>query len=154
MNQLLQFWQGKTDLIACCFQFAWPYRHSANAIARTRSSFRAEGNWDRRLNCKYFGRPRSRSQAGTLDTSHLFIVLKQKNFYNQRFVFGILTTLDEWKICWLNDTDKCARSDEIIQDTFISRFQPNLEREIYSSKVYKHTDPDLTRVLLSAMTVE
>ena len=32
----------------------------------------------------------------------------QKSFYNQQFVFGILTTLDEWKICWLPDSNEYA----------------------------------------------
>ena len=79
-------------------------------------------------------------------------MMKQKNFYNQRFVFGILTSLNEWRICWLNDSNNCAESDTIIKSLGGSRFDlPNLEREMYSSPIYHHTDKDLAKILLSVI---
>lgn len=85
-------------------------------------------------------------------------IMKQNSFYGQRFPFVIVTTLEGWKIFWLNDTDDCARSTKLIKNDFSekwSRFTStntkNSNREICSSIIYKHTDPNLARIILSVI---
>lgn len=76
-----------------------------------------------------------------------------KYFYNQKYVFGILTTLDEWKIYWLPNTDNCAEN-----DTLFNMYE-DIENEVinirgrivHSSRIYKHTEKDLAKVLLSVL---
>lgn len=80
-----------------------------------------------------------------------------KNFYGQKYVIGIITTLQEWKICWLPDTDIYACNDNT---NYISRFSENEdtnflnslpERSICSTSIIQHDDPNLTKTILSAL---
>lgn len=75
-------------------------------------------------------------------------MMSQKHFYNQKYVFGILTTLDEWKFCWLPDTDECAREDFLLPESHVSQFK-NKPREIHSTKIYSHRDKNLVKIILS-----
>uniref|UniRef100_A0A6C0AEE4 Uncharacterized protein n=1 Tax=viral metagenome TaxID=1070528 RepID=A0A6C0AEE4_9ZZZZ len=62
-------------------------------------------------------------------------MLSVKSFYNQKYVYGILTTLDKWKILYL------PKEKEI-----------NLEeRIVYESKIYDFSDPDLAKVLIKVI---
>lgn len=103
-----------------------------------------------------------------------------KSFYNQKFIFGIVTTLEEWKFLWLIDTDDYA-NELNISDNYDVNFEkfgegsqyscddlkfygsssetssdirdikPDLsvKREVCSSVIYRHSDPDLTKIILS-----
>jgi len=77
-------------------------------------------------------------------------MLKQKNFYNQRFVFGILTSLDEWKIYWLPDTDEYSKSSILIENNIeIDDEIDNGDRILCSSIIYKHNEKSLAKIILS-----
>ena len=75
-----------------------------------------------------------------------------KSFYNQKYIFGIVTTLDEWKICWLADTNKCGVSDFLLEND-LSEDDENIydDRIIYSTRVYKHNEKDLAKIVLSVL---
>ena len=79
-------------------------------------------------------------------------LMKLKNFYGQRYVFGVITSLYEWKICWLNDTDKYAAR-EYVKGLGLksSRYSQNSEREICSTEIYKHNDKNLSKIIISAI---
>ena len=88
-------------------------------------------------------------------------MLKEKYFYNQKYIFGILTSLDEWKICWLPNCDKYAKADFLIENDLEEDFSESDqelnvddlkdERIIHSTKIYKHTDKDLGKIILSVL---
>ena len=90
-------------------------------------------------------------------TGQLFdYMIKLKSFYNQKYVFGILTTLDEWKICWLADSDKCAESDVLLElgieeDDTYELENIDYKRTVHSSKTYKYDDKNLSTLILSVI---
>lgn len=78
-------------------------------------------------------------------------MLKLKSFYGQRYVFGIVTTLDEWKIYWLPDTNDYAQ-ENILNHLDIELYdnnEDNENREVYSSRVYKHNEKDLSKLIIT-----
>ena len=79
-------------------------------------------------------------------------MLKLKTFYNQKYVFGIVTTLDEWKICWLPNGDDCAISEILLENNLEENEYVQInDREIHSTRVYKHNERDLTKIILSVI---
>ena len=76
-----------------------------------------------------------------------------RSFYGQTDLFIILSTLDEWRICWLPDCDKCAFSSSMQPITT----EPSDENEgtiigerlIHGSKIFHYTDTELIPVLIS-----
>ncbi|KAJ3163186.1 hypothetical protein HDU86_002355 [Geranomyces michiganensis] len=67
-----------------------------------------------------------------------------------RWSFGILTNYHEWRICWLPNADQAAASKSLdeyvnLQSTSILQEQ---ERLVYTTRVYKHHERDLMRVLI------
>jgi hypothetical protein len=70
-----------------------------------------------------------------------------RNSFGQCEVFGIVTTLEEWRVCWLPDTDSfAASSEERFEDAEFS-VRTTLERTLSCSQVYQCNDPDLLKVI-------
>jgi len=79
-------------------------------------------------------------------------MIKQKSFYNQKFIFGILTSLDEWKICWLSNTNEAAISDFLLDNNIeMEEENDNNERKMYSTRIYKHNEKNLAKIILSVI---
>lgn len=76
---------------------------------------------------------------------------KQHSFCGQKHVFGILTTLDEWKICWLPESNDAAISNVLIDDNIDNNIDFEFNREIISSKTFNHTTKNLARIILSVI---
>jgi hypothetical protein len=76
-----------------------------------------------------------------------------RNSFGQCEVFGILTTLAEWRVCWLPDSDSFAASvDELdplpVEDLSASfPLTAPINRTLSCSRVYGMTDPSLLRVI-------
>ena len=64
-------------------------------------------------------------------------------------MFGITTTLKEWKFHWFSDTDECAKSSAITTTTFTSEPSDLTKREVYSTETILYTDPKLIQTLVS-----
>jgi hypothetical protein len=75
-----------------------------------------------------------------------------RNSFGQCEVFGILTTLQEWRVCWLPDTDDFAASScespPLIEDLYAQfPLDTTLERKLSCSQVYPCNHPDLLKVI-------
>jgi hypothetical protein len=75
-----------------------------------------------------------------------------RNSFGQCEVFGILTTLAEWRVCWLPDSDSFAESvglDPVPVKDLSASFPPTAptNRTLSCSRVYQKTDPNLLRVI-------
>ena len=76
---------------------------------------------------------------------------KQHSFSGQKNVFGILTTLDEWKICWLPESNDAAISGELLDDFTENENEFEFDRKINSSRIYKHNERNLATLILSVI---
>jgi hypothetical protein len=80
-----------------------------------------------------------------------------RNSFNVRFVFGILTTYEKWRILWFEDTDVAAtetskaKFDELCQATSANEYSIGSGTTIvvYTSPVYDCTQVELLEVLAS-----
>jgi hypothetical protein len=71
-----------------------------------------------------------------------------RTFLGIRWVFGLITTYNEWRICWLANADDAAASPKL--DLFLSLPQqpvPN-KRIVHMSRIYKSDDPTLVVALI------
>ena len=78
-----------------------------------------------------------------------------RQFNGLRNIFGIITTYNEWKICWLEDTDKAAASEMKLSN---DEYGPPMEgiriaskRVVRCSRIYKNHEPELIKVLVSVV---
>lgn len=83
--------------------------------------------------------------------SQLFdYMLSLKSFYFNGVVYGIITTLKHWKICWLSDTNTSAINDRILK--FIPGKRVILKnREFCSSPIYPHNHKNLAKYVISVI---
>jgi len=81
-----------------------------------------------------------------------------RNSFNVRFVFGILTTYEEWKILWFEDTNYAA--EETCRAEYDERCKAGTANDysigsgkvlVYTSRVYRYNQVDLVEVLASLM---
>jgi hypothetical protein len=111
------------------------------------------------------GEVKQPSKAGTLsalagNNSPLFgqiydYLMGASTFCGLRWSFGIVTTYDEWRICWLPNADEAAAETEF--DRFVN-ISPkaleyasdgvSIERRIHVSRIYKYNEPALIEALI------
>ena len=73
-----------------------------------------------------------------------------KSFYFNGVVYGILTTMKHWKICWLDDTNNSAISDRILKTVTAKKII--LKNKImYSSEIYQHNHKNLAKIIVSVI---
>ena len=80
-----------------------------------------------------------------------------RNSYNVRYVFGVVTTYEQWQIYWFDDTDQYAEErvttllDKIAHTIFASERYIEHKVNLRCSKIYKRTDFELVEVLCSLL---
>lgn len=83
--------------------------------------------------------------------SQLFdYMLSLKSFYFNGVVYGIITTLKHWKICWLSDTNSSAINDRILK-FFPGKRVILKNREFCSSPIYPHNHKNLAKYIISVI---
>jgi hypothetical protein len=73
-----------------------------------------------------------------------------KYTHGLRAVFGIVTTYNEWKLCWLEDANHIAESNEAISDLFVPSEESEFVR-LYESRTFARDDPHLIEALVSVI---
>jgi hypothetical protein len=80
-----------------------------------------------------------------------------RNSFNVRYVFGVLTTYEQWKFLWFDDTQEAASCTTIAQYDELCRAGSANEYMISAGKLkvfqksYKHDDPELIECLVSLL---
>mmetsp|Transcript_521 Transcript_521/g.739 ORF Transcript_521/g.739 Transcript_521/m.739 type:complete len:510 (+) Transcript_521:622-2151(+) len=99
-------------------------------------------------------------------------MLRLRHFFGQKWIFGITSTYEEWRIYWLTDCNKIAEADTMEQ----AEKKPNIEqpreipfllqqatqpdadipptpikRKVNGTKILKWNDPDLPILLVSVI---
>ena len=77
-------------------------------------------------------------------------MVKEYSFHGKKHCYGILTTLDDFKICWFPECDDSARSPFLIDD-FDNNIEYIFDRTICSSRIYKHHEKNLAEIILSVI---
>ena len=101
-------------------------------------------------------KPNVKSDSSALDKPKLaghildYMIMLQ-NFHGIRYVFGLITTYSEWRICWLPHTDVCAAASERIQNHPPIISHGVEERIVHCSPKYKCTDQSLIPMLCSVI---
>jgi hypothetical protein len=80
-----------------------------------------------------------------------------RNNFGQCEVFGILTTLEHWRVCWLPDSDSFAASIEKNPKqapdlTSAFPVKTTLNRVLSASRIYDMNDPHLLKVIGTVLT--
>ncbi|KAJ3392416.1 hypothetical protein HDU92_008475 [Lobulomyces angularis] len=77
--------------------------------------------------------------------------------YGVKYVFGIITTYNEWKICWYSNSTTIAKAVSIEEtNQYIENDKDSYpydinENELYTSKCYKYNDPVIIQILISCV---
>lgn len=77
-----------------------------------------------------------------------------RSFHGAVDVFGIVTTMDEWKLAWFPHTDAAAKCDVLAAHDELVRPHPvdlNTDRIVYATDIFVHHDPILTRIIMSVI---
>ncbi|KAI3640006.1 hypothetical protein MIR68_001952 [Amoeboaphelidium protococcarum] len=81
-----------------------------------------------------------------------------RNSFNVRFVFGVLTTYEKWRILWFEDTNiaatetKRAEFDELCKAGTANDYSIGSSKvTVYTSRVYDYSEVNLVEVLASLM---
>jgi hypothetical protein len=78
-----------------------------------------------------------------------------RNASSVKYVYGVLTTYEEWRILWFSDTNDAAGQtttkayDELCASAVETNYVMSGDLHVYASKVYSHSDPELIEVLAS-----
>ncbi|KAJ3070316.1 hypothetical protein HK102_006711 [Quaeritorhiza haematococci] len=81
-------------------------------------------------------------------------MLELRYSHGLTFVFGIITTYEEWRILWFDDTDPAARADNLEQMNALTAAAAktpaphDVEKGFYT-RVFKHTEPALVEALVT-----
>lgn len=70
--------------------------------------------------------------------------------FGQCDILGMVTTMDEWRVCWLPDTDEFATSTNFNPppvDNLIAHFPLAPARELSVSAIYKHSEQALPSMI-------
>jgi hypothetical protein len=84
-------------------------------------------------------------------------MLDLRNSLSVRYVFGVLSTYEEWRIFWFSDTNQAAEITqteeylELCQSGTANDYILSGDVDVYASKIYHHTDPKLVQVLASVL---
>ncbi len=78
--------------------------------------------------------------------------------YHNKYVFGILTSYNKWKIFWLSNTDRIANAettteiDQIIEQDLLNEESNNIDDNVvYCSQEYDYSDKNIAMVLISCL---
>ncbi|KAI3639231.1 hypothetical protein MIR68_002761 [Amoeboaphelidium protococcarum] len=83
-----------------------------------------------------------------------------RNSFNVRFVFGITTTYEKWRILWFEDTNEAAQEtdrqkyDELCSSAMMTTNDYSISSgkvTVYASRVYDHSEVDLVEALVSLL---
>ncbi|KAI3653694.1 hypothetical protein MP228_001641 [Amoeboaphelidium protococcarum] len=83
-----------------------------------------------------------------------------RNSFNVRFVFGITTTYEKWRILWFEDTNEAAQEtdrqkyDELCSSAMMTANDYSISSgkvTVYASRVYDHSEVDLVEALASLL---
>jgi len=78
-----------------------------------------------------------------------------RNFFGLKRVFGIVSTYEEWRICWLADSDEAARETDAAAYVRQAQAAESRDvahiREVYATPIMRYDDPDLVRLLVHLM---
>eukprot|EP00835_Amoeboradix_gromovi_P006706 NODE_854_length_3699_cov_0.222500.p1 type:complete len:586 gc:universal NODE_854_length_3699_cov_0.222500:316-2073(+) len=80
-----------------------------------------------------------------------------RNSFNVRYVFGILTTYEKWRILWFEDTNAAASAtskavyDELCMDGSANEYCIDSEVTVCKSKIYRSSDLELIECLASLL---
>ena len=78
-----------------------------------------------------------------------------RNFFGLKRVFGIISTYEEWRICWLADTDEAAR--ETNAAAYVQRAREVEsqdvagDRKVHATPILRHDNPELVLLLVHLM---
>jgi len=77
-------------------------------------------------------------------------MLRLKQTHGLEAVFGIMTTYNEWRICWLRDAHGTAQSNTV---DFVRSDVPidDEKEQLFITKVYDRDDPNLVEALVSTV---
>ena len=98
--------------------------------------------------------------GSNLDHFHQIVdyMVDLRNSFNVRFVFGVLTTYEQWKILWFEDTQEAAQCntkgqyDELCLAGSANEYMINAGIvKVFQSKSYKYDDPELIECLTTLL---
>ena len=81
-------------------------------------------------------------------------ITQLRNSFGQCEVFGIVTNLEHWRVCWLPDCDVFAAATNKVPQTtsgLVTSFEHGLARSLSCSKIYCWLDQTLPRVVASVL---
>ena len=99
-------------------------------------------------------------KGGDLDNDVLRVqisnyMLRLKYSHGLKAVFGITTTYNEWKICWLHEANNIAEATEATSHLFHPSASHNIDFQnkeiLYETKIFKRDDPHLVEALVSVI---
>lgn len=74
-----------------------------------------------------------------------------RNQYGVRHAFGILSTYEEWRVCWLPDTEKAASVTTLLDHDEDEGGADEISRVVHCTKIYHHDDVELIKILASTL---
>lgn len=80
-----------------------------------------------------------------------------RNVFDVRFVFGIMTTYDQWRVFWFDDSHDVAKITEVksyhehCAVNSASDYAIEKKVTVFATPVYERTDKNLASVLLSVL---
>ena len=87
-------------------------------------------------------------------------MLRLKSFFGLEHVFGILSTCEEWRVCWMPRSQKAAVAAEMLAvkeeaDEVETEAEPVVPgRVLHGSPVFRWDDPNLSRILCSTIILK
>ena len=78
-------------------------------------------------------------------------MLRLKHSHGLKAVFGITTTYNEWRFCWLDEAKTIAESTILISDVFNDGVSQDDEQIVHQTKIFSRNDPDLIEALVSVI---
>ena len=79
-------------------------------------------------------------------------MLRLRYTHGLQAVFGIVTTYNEWRICWLHEANLIAESTVLTSEIFSSNDQLFKDNEVlYESEIFKRDNPAVIEALVSTL---
>lgn len=99
--------------------------------------------------------PNPKAKANVLDDPHVHgeiydFLLQLQAFYGQQYIFGLISTLDEWRFIWLPNSSTYCFSNSLAlppSETFCF----TADRKVIGGPITSHTNPELIKVLISVI---
>lgn len=74
-----------------------------------------------------------------------------RHYFGLAHVFGVLTTMNQFRICWLPDCDACAASESIDNPVFGDHLSSDVATELHGTKVFPGSDIRVHQCLISVI---